>query len=71
MLMATTGALALLVALVGYVLVRAIRTDRMWFIVIDPVRTERPLLYWYCFACTLFAFAGGALMLFILLAAVL
>jgi len=69
MLIATTAALALLVIFVGYVLVRAIRTDRMWFIATEPVRTENPLLYWYCFAATLFGFAGGALMLFILMLA--
>jgi hypothetical protein len=71
LLTGTTLFLFFCVAVLGYVLVRAIQTDRIWFIGIDPARTEHPLLFWYCFAFALFAFVGGAFGLFILMAAVL
>jgi hypothetical protein len=71
LLTGTTLFLFFCVVGVGYVLVRAIRIDRIWFIGIDPVRSERSLLFWYCFACAVFAFVGGAFGLFVLMAAVL
>ncbi len=61
--------LALMVVVVGVVLVRAIVTGKMWFLGLDPVRSDQPLLFWYCFGMSLLPLLGGLFGVFILLSA--